>query len=115
MWRSLEDAAQTAVDTEPAIKMAAKRRSSSRQWEVAPAVLASKARTDPAGRPDRRGRPAALLGNGGRAGLWARGSELPSRGYAKPNFYVASLGHSPTSAGALSTRFLSWDSGDRPL
>ena len=45
MWRSLEDAAQTAVDTEPAIKMAAKRRSSSRQWVVAPAVLARPAKT----------------------------------------------------------------------
>ena len=44
MWRSLEDAAQTAVDTEPEIKMAAKRRSSSRQWEVAPAVLARPAK-----------------------------------------------------------------------
>ena len=36
MWRSLEDAAQTAVDTEPEIKMAAKRRSSycSANWRL---------------------------------------------------------------------------------
>ena len=45
MWRALEDAAQTAVDTEPAIKMSAKRRSSWRRWEVSPAVLARPAKT----------------------------------------------------------------------